>query len=342
MCMTCSVLEMHLSLEDLKSCIKGEKNPRLLRRLYFIRWLYAGLGVEEACEMVCVSKDSGYRWLKEWNKKGLDGLHDSGGGGRPPKLDKKEKQKLKRLLDGKDCWLTGEIRALIQKVFNVTYSVSSIHRILRGLEMHYAKPYCRDYRRPEDAEDQLAEKLREAVELASDGFILGFLDESSPQTTDNTQRYWSIKKPRKVRNTNKIRANTFGFYPVNGREVVDFQERSTSRHVCRFLQLVREKNPIQHIIIILDNARSHIAKATREYAKKINITLVYLPAYSPDLNPIEQIWKSVKRKISQILHIKNEWSFKETIRTTYHRHAKKPTFMQDWLKTYQPILSDLI
>jgi len=38
----------------------------------------------------------------------------------------------------------------------------------------------------------------------------------------------------------------------------------------------------------------------KEEAEKMNIVLVYLPPYSPDLNPIEFVWKGVKRIVSFI------------------------------------------
>ncbi|MHC1584443.1 MAG: hypothetical protein ACXQTM_07470 [Methanosarcinales archaeon] len=44
-----------------------------------------------------------------------------------------------------------------------------------------------------------------------DDFIIGFLDESSPQLNANTQRLWSFNKPSVKKNTTKMRANTFGF-----------------------------------------------------------------------------------------------------------------------------------
>lgn len=52
------------------------------------------------------------------------------------------------------------------------------------------------------------------------------------------------------------------------------------------------------IVIILDNSRLHREKDTVNYALANDIELVYLPPYSPDLNPIKFIWKSVKRVIS--------------------------------------------
>ncbi len=51
-------------------------------------------------------------------------------------------------------------------------------------------------------------------------------------------------------------------------------------------------------MIVLDNFTSDYAKLVTETALQIYMKLVYLPPYSPDLNPIEFIWKSIKRVIS--------------------------------------------
>jgi putative transposase len=55
---------------------------------------------------------------------------------------------------------------------------------------------------------------------------VGFLDETSPQTTSNTQRLLSFEKPIIYKNTTKYKANAFGFYPLNGVPVIDFKEHS--------------------------------------------------------------------------------------------------------------------
>ena len=181
--------------------------------------------------------------------------------------------------------------------------------------------------------------MSSAIKNTKGQCIIGFFDEASPQTTDNKQRYWSFKKSKIVKNTTKYRANTFGFYPINGKSVLDFKKNSKKESVCEFLKEVREKNPVGTIIVILDNARSHIAEKTKQYAKSLNIILVFLPPYSPNLNPIEQIWRCIRRKISQMF-IKSEYSFLETIRTSFCRLAKKISFMKSWLEEFQPILSN--
>lgn len=49
------------------------------------------------------------------------------------------------------------------------------------------------------------------------------------------------------------------------------------------------------ITVVLDNASYHRAAAVRELAKALNIELLYLPPYSPNLNLIERVWKLVKK-----------------------------------------------
>ncbi|MEM3812165.1 MAG: hypothetical protein QXX98_04245 [Thermoplasmata archaeon] len=51
--------------------------------------------------------------------------------------------------------------------------------------------------------------------------IIGFLDESSLETTSNSQRLWSFNKPVIIKNTSKYRANSFSFYSYNGKSVIE-------------------------------------------------------------------------------------------------------------------------
>ena len=64
--------------------------------------------------------------------------------------------------------------------------------------------------------------------------------------------------------------------------------------MCEFLYTIREKNPDKEIILIQDNFKSHIADDTKKVADGLSIRLVFLPSYSPNLNPIEFTWKSIK------------------------------------------------
>ena len=64
--------------------------------------------------------------------------------------------------------------------------------------------------------------------------------------------------------------------------------------------LIRKAKTDKKILLVLDNARFHHAKINGDYLKSMgqNIELLYLPAYSPELNPIESFWKMTRRGVT--------------------------------------------
>ena len=144
-----------LSPEELNKEIRNRKiEAVILRKLLFIKVLYAGKSVPQAADEVGVSKVTGYAWLDEWNEKGLEGLKPNYGGGRPSELSEGQKEELKAILKERDDWTTREVRELIKEKFGVEYSLRHVSRILRSLGMKYAKPYQYDYRKPENAKEE--------------------------------------------------------------------------------------------------------------------------------------------------------------------------------------------
>jgi putative transposase len=147
------VLVRHLTLDELNKKIKKEeKSVRVLERLYFIKYIYKGHTIKEACEFIDITEPTGYNWLDSWNKRGYDGLVPNFSGGPKPKLDEPRREELKQLLAGKDAWTLREVLKLIKEKFNVEYSEMQVWRILTSRNMHHAKPYILDKRRPDDAE----------------------------------------------------------------------------------------------------------------------------------------------------------------------------------------------
>jgi transposase-like protein len=63
------------------------------------------------------------------------------------------------------------------------------------------------------------------------------------------------------------------------------------------IQLLRHRKKGKRIVVMLDNARYHHAKILREFLRKNRkvLRLEFLPAYSPELNPIERVWKLTRR-----------------------------------------------
>ncbi|MEM3265273.1 MAG: transposase [Thermoplasmata archaeon] len=83
---------------------------------------------------------------------------------------------------------------------------------------------------------------------------------------------------------------------MNRANVVDFPENSKKESIISFLKKSRERNQYKKTVILLYNFKPHHCTETIEPAKNLNINLVILPSYSPDLNPIDFIWKDIRRK----------------------------------------------
>jgi putative transposase len=145
-----------MTAEDLEQRIKTlEKDTRVLKRLYFIRYRYEGDSVETASEKVGVYKMVAYQWQDRWNEDGYAGLMPRFAGGKPAKLPSERMERLRSILQERDDWTTEEVQDLIEKRFGIRFTQKHVRTILRKLGMKYAKPYQHDCRRPKNAEDDL-------------------------------------------------------------------------------------------------------------------------------------------------------------------------------------------
>ena len=174
-------VERHLTEEEIDDELGSTDDPKMVQRLCFIKNLYEGDTLEEAARRVGKSQPTGGRWVDRWNEGGLERLTPEYGGGRPPKLDEDDRERLVALLEADQPWTTQEVRHLIEEEFDVTYHPNYIHDLLRSFDMHYAKPRPKRPERPDDAEEILEERIDEALEEESDdepmtdgGYVVGF------------------------------------------------------------------------------------------------------------------------------------------------------------------------
>lgn len=137
-----------------------------------------------------------------------------------------------------------------------------------------------------------------------------------------------------------MKANGCGFYAIQGKSMLKFLYSSKADDITEVMEEIRKKNrKFKVIIIILDNARVHSADKVKKKCEKLGIYLVPLPVYSPDLNPIEFIWKSIKRVLS-ITFIRNEYHLKKIIKESFDKYANSMSYAKDWiLKILVPIFN---
>ena len=120
---------------------------------------------------------------------------------------------------------------------------------------------------------------------------------------------------------------------LNGNDTIEFPNSTKSADFCEFLVKVRCYNALNRICLVLDNFATHKAKRVREKAGELNIELIYLPPYSPDLNPIEYLWKSIKRVVS-ISKIENKQELVDIVRECFIDLAANLSMARMWIPRF--------
>lgn len=89
----------------------------------------------------------------------------------------------------------------------------------------------------------------------------------------------------------------------------------TAESLCALLQKLAALNLAVPITLFLDNARYQKCALVQALAARLNIELCYLPAYSPNLNLIERVWKFVKKQCLYSKYYADFATFKTAIET---------------------------
>jgi transposase len=131
-----------------------------------------------------------------------------------------------------------------------------------------------------------------------------FEDEASLSNTATVSHLWGEKGKQpniKQMQRKRERKTLFGCVePQKGIVVTSIEDKGNTSSFFRFLVKVVKTYPGQKVVMVLDNVRYHHAKRLKPILEKYNdrIQLLYLPAYSPDLNPMERIWWYMRKKIT--------------------------------------------
>ena len=79
-----------------------------------------------------------------------------------------------------------------------------------------------------------------------------------------------------------------------------YQGETTAECFAEYLKDTLLPTLSEDDIIVMDNMRSHHAKAVKEVLNASGIKYLYLPPYSPDLNPIEKMWSKIKAYLRKV------------------------------------------
>lgn len=128
------------------------------------------------------------------------------------------------------------------------------------------------------------------------------LDEAALLSTPTLTRTWGQRGIQPIvptLNQHRQRITLIGTVNLENGELFDrVAEKGNIITFLEFLRKLLKKYPKKKIYIILDNVRFHHAnKVTKEFLPRVKrVEFIYLPPYSPNLNPKEWVWKQLRRE----------------------------------------------
>lgn len=191
---------------------------------------------------------------------------------------------------------THQIVAYISKRWNILYTVSGLTKWLHRQGFTYKQPKGVPHKFDADKQTEFVERYDALKASLTEDEVLLFMDAVHPTQATKITSGWIRKGVEKTIGTtgSRTRLNIIGAIELSNLSAAIFDQFKTvnSEAIIAFFKKVRATYASKSVIhIVLDGAGYHKSDEVVETAKELDITLHYLPPYSPNLNPIERLWK---------------------------------------------------
>jgi transposase len=329
---------------------------RLIRRIHVVLGLAEGKSVWEMAELLGIGEQTARDWLHAFVSPGVSSLVYRPRVGRPAKLSAAQRQELAQLLvDGPEaagyasaCWSAGMIADLIHLRFKVEYAPRYVCHLLDRLGFSYPKgKFAADPLAEEDALLWLEETWPEVVRVAREKqAVILFEDEVAFAQWGSLGYTWAIKGIQPTVRTSGIRKahRVFGLLDCFGGKLHarGHDGKFNSDSYQDFLEWALGEID-GHLILIQDNASYHTSALLRAfYADHTDRLTVYqLPPYCPDLNPIEQLWRKVKKEATHLRYFPTFAALVAKVDETLKSLAGKPDDLIALAREYRELTPTL-
>jgi len=297
------------TIEELKQVSRVGSNETAAR-CTAIQMLLAGADRDLVCNALLVTNRALRKWINRFNHSGVDGLIVKKRPGRMAIINNQQACELTDLIDqpqqaDRTFWTAKAFHGYISNVYQIECSYETVVRFFhkQGYALKTPQPWS------DKQDEQLREIfLQELKQLFDQPDVdIWFADESGFEGDPRPRKRWDKKgrKTRVTKNGGHLRMNVIGMVcPRTGQFFAIEASHSDSATYQAFLDEANKTVSFQRTtnVLIMDNASWHRRKATIWHSWQPK----YLPPYSPDLNPIERIWLTMKARWFNNYVCKNE------------------------------------
>lgn len=277
---------------------KRERDKRICDRIKAVLLFDKGWSIAAITEALLLSDDAIRKHIEEYREsKKLKPEN----GGSVEKFSLEQTAQLELHLQQHTYLYVKDVIAYVQTTWSITYSVPGMRNWLQRHGFSYKKPALTPGKANEQQQREwLVEYEKLKQDLPIDETIC-FIDGVHPTHNVQPAYGWIRTGVRKEipANSGRSRINLSGAIDVFEHKVIVQEDKMLNADATiSFFKKIEKAYPQKNKIhVFCDNARYYRNKAVTEYIKSSKIQLHFLPPYSPNLNPIERLWKWMKERI---------------------------------------------
>ena len=355
-------ITIHLSGSTRKAvtaCLQqafGCGQVRVIRRIQVLLQLAAGQTVAEVAELLQVGEQTVRDYLAAFLLHGPESLAYHRSPGRPGKLTKAQRQELAAVIMAgplaagypTGCWSAVLIGDWILGHFGVSYHPHYVCQVLNQLGFSFQKArFVSDHLNEAARQVWKEQTWPRLLRLARQtGALILFGDEVSFAQWGSLSYTWAPKGQQPTVKTSGKRKGykVFGLIDYfSGRLFFKGQtDRFNADSYRTFLEEVLARTT-QPIILIQDGARYHTSQVMQQFFahKAQRLTVFQLPGYSPDFNPIEFLWKKVKKQGTHLQYFPDFADLMAKVDETLRHFAQTPSEITALMGCYCESLAEL-
>jgi transposase len=299
--------------QELLDELSRENNRRYADRIRTVILIDDGESMADIARFLFLDEGTARNWKKRYEDGGIEKLLNDHYVGRMALLDDCQQSLLLDELSSRVYPTTKSVISFVEQYFSVRYTIGGMTSLLHRLGFSYKKPKGVPAKADADQQRNFLSRYRGAKAYGP----VYFADSTHPMLNPVLASGW-IKKGQDVvvkTNSGRQRVNITGAIEITSLDVIARTSDTVNQSsICELLHAIRRKNPKEkNLYLVLDNAPYNRSFSVRRLAKKLEIKILYLPPYSPNLNPIERLWKFMKKKVLANQHYESLPEFKRAL-----------------------------
>lgn len=322
--------------QDLEQRIRGLHDRKQADHLRVIVYKADGFDNQAIAHLLQMGRNHVSQILHCYSTAGVEAVLQPGQHkGSEPHLTPEQQAELKVELSTHIYSTAQQVITWVKAQWGIEYTVSGMHKLLKRLGFSYKKNRLVPSKADPELQRLFVHWYQGLCQRLGPADRIYFCDAAHFKHNAEAGYAWSlIGLPHAIpTNSGRQRYNVLGAYCVQTHEylILLTEKNINQERLIEFVIRLRAHQPNGQIYLILDNASYNHAHNVETIAYQQGVRLEFLPPYSPNLNPIERLWKFTRKEF-----------FKDKYRDTFAKFCAQLDEFFAHLENYRDQLVSLL